>query len=67
MVKKINEVYTTPAYTIGVYMAYIEKWMQYTASEFSAEAVSVGKDVLDNLPHQFKLNNDIWVKIIIKN
>lgn len=63
--EKINEVYATPAYTIGVYMAYIEKWMP---SEFSAEAVSAGKDVFNNnFPHQLKLNDAVWAEISIEN
>ena len=62
--KKINDVYATPAYTIGVYMAYIEKWMP---SKFSTEAVSAGKDVYNNLPHQLKLSDDACIEITIEN
>ena len=66
--EKINDVYATPACTIGAYMAYIEKYMQCTESKFSAEAVSAGRDVLNNnFPHQLKLSDDVWVKIIIEN
>ena len=64
--EKINDVYATPASTIGAYMAYIEKYMQCTKSKFSAEAVSVCNDVFNNLPHQLKLSDDVWVKIIIE-
>lgn len=62
--EKINEVYATPAYALGVYMAYVEKWMP---SEFSAEAVNASKDVFNNLHHQLKLSDDACIKIIIKN
>ena len=66
--KKINDVYATPAYTIGAYMAYIEKYMQCPKSEFSAEAISVSKNVFsNNLPHQLKLSDDACIKIIIEN
>ena len=65
--KKINDVYSTPAYTVGVYLAYIEKYMLCTKSEFSAEAVSVANDVLNNLPHQLKFSDDACIKIIIEN
>lgn len=59
--EKINTVYATPAYALGVYMAYVEKWMP---SQFSAEAVSAGKDVLNNnFPHQLKLNGDVWLEL----
>lgn len=65
--KEISDVYATPECTIGAYMAYIEKYMQCTESEFSAEAVSVGRDVLtNNFPHQLRLSDDVWVKIIIE-
>lgn len=65
--KKFNDVYVTPASTIGAYMAYVEKYMQCAESEFSAEAASASKNVFNNLPHQFKLNDDNWVKISIEN
>lgn len=58
--EKINDAYVTPAYTLGVYMAYVEKWMP---SKFNAEAVSAGKDVFNNVPHQLKLNNDVWLEL----
>lgn len=64
--KKFNDVYATPAYTIGAYMAYIEKYMQCTESEFNAEAVSAIKDVFSNLPHKLRINDDAWVKISIE-
>ena len=62
--EKINDVYATPAYTVGVYLAYIEKYMLCTKSEFSAEAVSVANDVFNNnLPHSLRLSDDACIDI----
>lgn len=61
--EKINEVYATPEYAIGVYLAYVEKWMP---SKFSAEAVRAGKDVFNNnFSHQLKMNNDVWLELFV--
>ena len=62
---KINDVYVTPAYALGIYMAYVEKWFP---SNFSTEAASAGKDVFsNNLPHQLKFSDAACIKIIIEN
>ena len=66
--EKINDVYVTSSYAIGVYMAYIEKYMQCTKSEFSAEAINASRDVFsNNFPHQLKLSDDACIKITIEN
>ena len=59
--EKVNTVYTTPAYALGVYMAYVEKWIP---SKFSTEAVSAGKDIFNNnLPHRLIFSADIWLEL----
>ena len=58
----------TPDYAIGVFMAYVQRGMQYTdnytASDAIDEAISVSRDVYNNdLPHYHELTNDMWLEL----
>ena len=59
---------TTPDYAIGVFMAYIQKGMQYTdnytASDAIDEAIDESRDVYtNNLPHFHQLTDDMWLEL----
>ena len=61
----------TPDYAIGVFMAYVQKGMQYTDSYTSSdaiyEAIDVSKDVYNNdLPHYHELTANMWLEIEIE-
>ena len=58
----------SPDYAIGVFMAYIQRGMQYTdnytASDAIDEAISVSRDVYTNdLPHYLEINSDMWLEL----
>ena len=58
----------TPDYVIGVFMAYVQKGMQYTdnytASDAIDEAIDVSRDVYTNdLPHFHQLTDDMWLEL----
>ena len=66
--EEINRECDTLDYAVGVYMAYIEKGMQYTdsytASDAIDEAISVSRDVYNNdLPHFHEINSDMWLEL----
>lgn len=58
----------TPNYAIGVFMAYVQKGMQYTDSYTSSdaidEAIDLSRDVYTNcLPHYHQLTDDMWLEL----
>lgn len=66
--EEINRECATPDYAIGVFMAYIQRGMQYTdsytASDAIDEAIEVSRDVYTNgLPHYHELTNDMWLEL----
>ena len=66
--EEINrECYTTD-YAIGVFMAQVQRGMQYTdsytASDAIDEAIDVSRDVYTNdLPHYHELTEDMWLEL----
>lgn len=64
----INRECYTPDYAIDVFMAYVQRGMQYTdsydASDAIDEAVNITKDVYTNdLPHYHELTEDMWLEL----
>ena len=64
----INRGCDTPDYAIGVFMALVQRGMQYTdsydASDAIDEAVNITKDVYTNdLPHYHELTEDMWLEL----
>ena len=64
----INRECDTPDYAIGVFMAYVQRGMQYTdnytTSNAIDEAIDVSRDVYtDYLPHYHELNSDMWLEL----
>lgn len=64
----INRECDTPDYAIGVFMALVQRGMQYTdsydASDAIDEAISVSRDVYNNgLPHYHELTEDMWLEL----
>ena len=58
----------TPDYAIGVFMAQIQRGMQYTDSYTSSdaidEAIDLSRDVYTNdLPHYHELTNNMWLEL----
>ena len=69
--EKINRECDTPDYAIGVFMAYVQRGMQYTdnytASDAIDEAISVSRDVYTHdLPHYHELTDYMWLEIEIE-
>ena len=55
-------------YAIGVFMAQVQRGMQYTdnytASDAIDEAIDVSRDVYNNgLPHFHQLTDDMWLEL----
>ena len=66
--EEINRECDTPDYAIGVFMAQVQRGMQYTdsydASDAIDEAISVSRDVYKNdLPHYHELTEDMWLEL----
>ena len=66
--EEINRECDTPDYAIGVFMALVQRGMQYTdsytASDAIDEAVNVTTDVYKNdLPHYHELSNDMCLEL----
>ena len=66
--EEINREATDASYAIGVFMALVQRGMQYTdsydASDAIDEAVSISKDVYTNdLPHFHELTEDMWLEL----
>lgn len=66
--KEINRECATPDYAIGVFMALVQRGMQYTdsydASDAIDEAIDISRDVYTNdLPHYHEINSDIWLEL----
>ena len=58
----------SPDYAIGVFMAQIQRGMQYTDSYTSSdaidEAIDLSRDVYTHdLPHYHELTNDMWLEL----
>ena len=58
----------TPDFAIGVFMAYVQRGMQYTdnytASDAIDEAIDVSRDVYTHdLPHYHELTNNMWLEL----
>lgn len=58
----------TPDYAISVFMAQIQRGMQYTdsytASDAIDEAINVSRDVYTHdLPHFHQLTDDMWLEL----
>lgn len=67
----INRECDTPDYAIGVFMAYVQRGMQYTdnytTSNAIDEAIDVSRDVYTNdLPHYHELTANMWLEIEIE-
>ena len=65
---EISRECSSPDYAIGVFMAYVQRGMQYTdnytASDAIDEAISVSRDVYNNdLPHFHQLTDDMWLEL----
>ena len=59
---------TDANYAIGVFMALVQRGMQYTdaydANDAIDEAIDVSRDVYtDYLPHYHELNSDMWLEL----
>ena len=55
-------------YAVGVFMALVQRGMQYTdsydASDAVDEAIDLSRDVYsDYLPHYHELNSDMWLEL----
>ena len=66
--EEISRECNSPDYAIGVFMAYVQRGMQYTdnytASDAIDEAIDVSRDVYNNgLPHYHELTNDMWLEL----
>lgn len=66
--EEINRECDTPDYAIGVFMAYVQRGMQYTdnytTSNAIDEAIDVSRDVYTNdLPHYHELNSEMWLEL----
>ena len=66
--EEINRECDTPDYAIGVFMALVQRGMQYTdsytASDAIDEAIDVSRDVYTHdLPHYHELSNDMWLEL----
>lgn len=66
--EEINREATDANYAIGVFMALVQRGMQYTdsytASDAIDEAVDVSRDVYTNdLPHYHELTEDMWLEL----
>lgn len=66
--EEINRECDTPDYAIGVFMALVQRGMQYTdsydASDAIDEAIDVTTDVYKNdLPHYHELTEDMWLEL----
>ena len=66
--EEINREATDANYAIGVFMALVQRGMQYTdsydASDAIDEAVNISKDVYTNdLPHYHELTEDMWLEL----
>lgn len=66
--EEINRECDIPDYAIGVFMALVQRGMQYTdsynASDAIDEAISVSMDVCKNdLPHFHELTEDMWLEL----
>lgn len=66
--KEINRECATPDYAIGVFMALVQRGMQYTdsytASDAIDEAIDITTDVYKNdLPHYHELTEDMWLEL----
>ena len=64
----INRECYTSDYAIDVFMAQVQRGMQYTdsydASDAIDEAVNITKDVYTNdLPHYHELTEDMWLEL----
>ena len=65
---EISRECSSPDYAIGVFMAYVQRGMQYTDSYTSSdaidEAIDLSRDVYtDYLPHYHELNSDMWLEL----
>ena len=66
--EEINREATDANYAIGVFMALVQRGMQYTdsytASDAIDEAIDVSRDVYTNdLPHYHELTEDMWLEL----
>lgn len=66
--EEINREATDANYAIGVFMALVQRGMQYTdsytASDAIDEAIDVSRDVYTNdLPHYHELTNDMRLEL----
>ena len=66
--EEINREATDANYAIGVFMALVQRGMQYTdsydASDAIEEAIEVSRDVYTNyLPHYHELNSEMWLEL----
>ena len=66
--EEINREATDANYAIGVFMALVQRGMQYTdsydASDAIDEAIDVSRDVYNNdLPHYHELTDDMWLEL----
>lgn len=66
--EEINRECDTPDYAIGVFMAQVQRGMQYTdnytASDAIDEAIDVSRDVYTHaLPHYHELTSDMWLEL----
>lgn len=66
--EEINREATDANYAIGVFMALVQRGMQYTdsytASDAIDEAIDVTTDVYRNdLPHYHELTEDMWLEL----
>lgn len=64
----INREATDANYAIGVFMALVQRGMQYTdsydASDAIDESIDVSRDVYTNdLPHYHELTDDMWLEL----
>ena len=66
--EEINREATDANYAIGVFIAQVQRGMQYTDSYTSSdaidEAIDLSRDVYtDYLPHYHELNSDMWLEL----
>lgn len=66
--EEISREATDANYAIGIFMALVQRGMQYTdsydASDAIEEAIEVSRDVYTNyLPHYHELNSEIWLEL----
>ena len=66
--EEINREATDANYAIGVFMALVQRGMQYTDSYTASDAIDEAIDVTtgvykNDLPHYHEINSEMWLEL----